>query len=137
MARKQCIRMVSDSRIKHCGGNAFISLFSCVIQHARVAGPIGSKDNAPNYCVQLLSSFQKKGKTYLYLSFSNQLIVPPQNTVICWVLSTKFMEKTFLGCEIEAFIVVNMKISVFWDGTLCSLVEVYQHFGGILSLCWE
>jgi len=46
-------------------------LFPCVVQHAQVTAPNSTKENTTGYCVQLLNTFQQKGKACSMYTLKN------------------------------------------------------------------
>ena len=58
----RCMRVESNLRITFCGGDILLILFPYVVQHALVTAPSSTKENTPGYTVQLLNTFQQKGK---------------------------------------------------------------------------
>jgi hypothetical protein len=44
------------------------------------------------------------------------------------------MKKYYILIGVEILTAVTMKNTIFWDGTMCSPVQVHQHFGGMYCL---
>jgi len=92
------MRVEGNLKITCCGGDVLLILFPCVVQHARVTTPSSTKESTPGYCVQLLNTFQQKGKACQYVSFAKQQTV--------WFIPVT-EDCCFLGCHAMWFYAIT------------------------------